>query len=197
MGGGELAYTLLEVNPDNTLQRNAQTILRERFETYIPRACDTPDYDPEEFQKQMDVEIMKITLNPDTYHPTKGKYLVPKAYRTITREPDIFGVFRYTERELKKISAQFEIPYEKVMEEYGDMNCNLDKLVEMYSKQRYTRWTAVHDYSLAMGPGSELYHKIEQSFSYNEIEERKRFLGEDGLQALRDRHAGYEKAAAK
>ena len=59
-----------------------QAILKERFENYCPRDVDMPDYDREEFEKKMEEEIMKITLNFSTYDPTHGMYLVAKKYRT-------------------------------------------------------------------------------------------------------------------
>lgn len=77
------------------------------------------------------------------------------------------------------------MPYEKVEEEFGQVNCNLDRLVELFSKQRYTKWNKLYDYALSMGQEHEMYRDVEKAFSYNEIEERKKFLGEEALHQLR------------
>lgn len=36
---------------------------------------------------------MKITLDFESYDPTKGKYFVPRNYRKITREENVEGKF--------------------------------------------------------------------------------------------------------
>jgi hypothetical protein len=62
----------------------------------------------------------------------------------------------------------------------------MDKLVELLSSKKFTRWTPLHDYALALGKSSEVHWKcIESAFSANEIAERIKFLGEEELQRLR------------
>ena len=86
---------------------------------------------------------------------------------------------------MRRTANEYGVSYDKVCDDYGAVNCDLDKLVELLSKQRYTKWTKLHDYILAQGPENEVFYKeLENTFSYNEIEERKRFLGEEGLKNL-------------
>ena len=103
-GAGALAYTLLEKNPKKTLEQLGQLFFRKRIKTYIPRTFDVPAYEKEELAKQMDLEIMTITINPDTYRPHTNQFLNAKIYRTITREKNEEGQFRRLTIELEEIA---------------------------------------------------------------------------------------------
>jgi hypothetical protein len=115
-GAGELAWTLIEFNPERTLEKVTRAIQKERFETYVKRDFDTVDYDREELEQRMEEEIMKITLNFETYNPSIGNFLVGKRYRTITREDNEEGLFAKLERDLQKVAAQYGTTMEKVQE---------------------------------------------------------------------------------
>lgn len=92
---------------------------------------------------------MKITLDFGSYDPTNNKFFIPKIYRKITREENEEGKFLKLEQDLKKIAKEHGVSYEKACDDYGAVNCDLDKLVELLTKQRYTKWTKLHDYILA------------------------------------------------
>lgn len=74
------------------------------MKTYIPRTFDVPTYDKEELEKLMDLEIMTINLNFDTYDLKTKQYLNPKIYRVITREKDEQGEFKRLTIELEEIA---------------------------------------------------------------------------------------------
>ena len=52
-GSGELASTMLDFNPDQTFEKLGHAIMSKRMKTYIPRDCDLPTYEREEFEQQM------------------------------------------------------------------------------------------------------------------------------------------------
>lgn len=152
--------------------------MSKRMKTYIPRDCDLPTYEKEEFERQMELEIMKITLNFETYKPQSNNYLVPRLYRTVTREENEEGKFKQLEKDLRNISREYGVAFEKICDDFEAVNCNMEKLINLLTKHAYTKWTKLHDYILTHDHQDEqLYRQLEQSFSYNEIEERKRFLG--------------------
>ena len=177
-GAGELAYTLLDYNPDQSIEKMGKTIMSKRMKTYIPRDCDLPTYDREELESIIELEIMKITLNFETYNPQANRYLVPRLYRTVTREENEAGKFKQLEKSLQTISREYGVSYEKICDDFEAVNCNMEKLVDLLTKQAYTKWTKLHDYILTHDHNDpQLYKQLEQTFSYNEIEERRRFLG--------------------
>jgi hypothetical protein len=177
-GAGELAYTLLDFNPDQNFEKMGLAIMSKRMKTYIPRDCDLPTYEKEEFERQTELEIMKITLNFETYNPQAGKFLTSRLYRTVTREENEEGKFKQLEKDLRNISREYGVAFEKICDDFEAVNCNMEKLHDLLNKQAYTKWTKLHDYILQQDHKDEgLYRQLEQTFSYNEIEERKRFLG--------------------
>lgn len=151
------------------------------MKTYIPREFDLPTYDRKEFFAQMEQEIMTIKLNPETYQPP-NEYLVARKYRTITRETSMEGFFKQLTEFLQSVADQYSLSLEKVQEDFENLNCSKEKLIELYKKERYTKWGKLHDLALArMDKDSSLLAILETHFSRQEIEERKRFLGDENL----------------
>ena len=46
----------------------SEKLKAKRHKEYIPQEKDVPQYDPQLFDKQMDLEIMEITVNEKSYY---------------------------------------------------------------------------------------------------------------------------------
>lgn len=95
------------------------------------------------------------------------------------------GFFKQLTEFLQSVADKYSKNLEKVQEDFENVNCNKEKLIELYKKQRYTKWDKLHDLALArMDKDASLLSILETTFSRQEIEERKRFLGEEHLKTL-------------
>ena len=57
-----------ENRPFQTLEQMSEKLKAKRHKEYIPQEKDVPQYDPQLFDKQMDLEIMEITVNEKSYY---------------------------------------------------------------------------------------------------------------------------------
>ena len=59
------------------------------------------------------------------------------------------GFFKQLTEYLQGVADQYSRSLEKVQEDFETVNCNKEKLIELYKKERYTKWTKLHDLALA------------------------------------------------
>lgn len=99
-----------------TMDRLFEEQISQRHKTYIPKQVDLVDYDTYLFEKQMDMEVMRITWNPTTQK------------RDVTREPNELGCFRRLEMDLKKIATEYGRDIEEIYDLYQEVNCSKQQL---------------------------------------------------------------------
>jgi hypothetical protein len=51
---------------------------------------------------------------------------------------------------------------DQIYEDYAQVCCNLERLVDLYERKRYIKWTPLFDYALAKGPESEFYKTLKE-----------------------------------
>lgn len=102
---------------------------------------------------------MKITLNFGT---VKNGIVDPKVYRTMVRYEDQATKFANLAKSLSEISNRFGINMDQIYEDYAQVCCNLERLVDLYERKRYIKWTPLFDYALAKGPESEFYKTLKE-----------------------------------
>jgi hypothetical protein len=59
------------------------------------------------------------------------------------------GFFKQLTEYLQGVADQYSRSLEKVQEDFETVNCNKEKLIELHKKERYTKWTKLHDLALA------------------------------------------------
>jgi hypothetical protein len=100
-GAGELALTLIDINPEETLMKRFQSLSDERVTVYPTREVDRQLYERDELAKITSEEIMRITLNFDE---VKNGCVDPKAYRSMIRFDNEVAKFENLEREMREVS---------------------------------------------------------------------------------------------
>ena len=85
-----LVYSLGK-RPFSTMEKLSEKIKQRRHKDFIPQEKDVPQYDPQAFKKQMELEIMTISLDQRSYLDN-GK-IIPSKYRSVVRRPDHDGMF--------------------------------------------------------------------------------------------------------
>lgn len=93
---GNLCHQL-KTRPISTIEEMSEHQLRQRMKAYVPKDFDLPDYDRVMFDKQMELEIVNITL---TVHEEGDQ----SHSRHIIREQNQEGIFRRLMRELEEFA---------------------------------------------------------------------------------------------
>ena len=71
----------------------------------------------------MKLEITKIKVNEASYKEQNGR-IVPKHYRTVTKEQDLEGFFEVLNGELEEMARQYGKTFDEVTEIFESVNCD-------------------------------------------------------------------------
>lgn len=109
----ELCFTA-KTRPLRTLEQVSEMMKQKRFKRYTPQEREYPAYEPREFAKQMDVEIMSIKVNEASLKKNQNK-MIPRYYRTVVRRVDEQGKFKWLAIELEEMGQQYSVSQDEIM----------------------------------------------------------------------------------
>lgn len=96
-----------------SLEQELENLLSQRMRKFVPTNFDLVDYDKELFKKQIDLEIVEITLNRDA-EKEKEYEQVPFYTRTVNRCANEEGMFKRLQQELLVIGKQYGVQDEEI-----------------------------------------------------------------------------------
>ena len=94
--------SLLGKRTFSTFEKLTETLVSQRHKIFLPKDIDLVEYDAHLFQKQLDLEIMKIKAKPDNQQ------------RTVTRQKNEQGTFTRLMNELEQIGKQYGAEMDEV-----------------------------------------------------------------------------------
>jgi len=89
----------------------------QRHKLYVPSNVDTTEYDKHLFQKYLDLEIMRVKVQPAQTQDVK-------IVREITRERNEPGIFGRLMGELNVIAKEYRRELDEVLAIFSDVNCS-------------------------------------------------------------------------
>jgi len=122
----------------------AEKLKQKRFKRYTPRESEFPAYEPWEFAKQMDIEIMEIKTNEQSYIDNK-KINVPKYYRTVTKREDEDGLCKWLKLELEQMAVEFSKDFDDVVTIFSQVNCCKKATRERLAGETFCTWKKIED----------------------------------------------------
>lgn len=123
---------------------------------------------------------MKISVHFDM--ALNRKEADPRTYRSVIRMENEETMWAKLAKSLEEISLRYHVDLETVQADFAKVSCNLELLSDFYERKKYNTWTPLFDYALAMGPERDDFYKtIVTTFTPKEIEDRKKYLGEEKL----------------
>lgn len=127
-----------------TLSNLSEKMKMKRFKRYTPSDLEYADYEPWEFKKQMKLEIIKIKVNEASYKEQNGR-IVPKHYRTVTKEQDLEGFFEVLNGELEEMARQYGKTFDEVTEIFESVNCDKKATRDRLAGQHTACWKKGED----------------------------------------------------
>ena len=96
----------------------------------MPTNFDLVDYDKELLKKQLDLEIVRITLERDAER--EERYCVDKYYsRKVVKMENEDGKFKRLCLELDQMSQEYGVHIEEVHKMFMEVSCSKSKLIEI------------------------------------------------------------------
>lgn len=142
----ELCYTHM-ARPFRTIEALSERIKQKRFKQYTPRESEFAQYEPEQMQKQLEIEIMEIRVKEKSYRENT-QLVIPKHYRKVTRRTDEAGEFRRLERELQETARQYSRSFDEILQIFDQVNCDLKRLRDRLEGNTFCVWKKIEDLTL-------------------------------------------------
>lgn len=130
----------------------------------MPKDIDLVDYDRYLFQKQLDMEIMRIRFD------------AAQQKREVSREKNEIGMFKRLHSELHSVAQQYGKDIEDIYQLWEDVNCSKAQLKSVLEGQSYAKWTVLEDLALKGGDRQQLRY-LEKTKGTEQMEKRAKFLG--------------------
>jgi hypothetical protein len=107
--------------------------LKVRMKKFIPGNIDLVDYDRELLQKQLELQIMEITLKRDAEREAEADHPqgMPYYVRHVRRENNEEAMFRRLQEELSQIAKEYDRTEETINEMFIEVCCSKTKLIEV------------------------------------------------------------------
>ena len=97
-----------------TLNELSEQVILKRMKTIIPGSLDVTDYDEELLAKQLELDIVTITLIKET-----GPQALPQDYtRSVKRSENQEGKFQRLTKELELIALEHKRDLQEIFEEF-------------------------------------------------------------------------------
>ena len=142
-------------------------------------------FDQETLEKQLDLEVITITLNNEGEETRNeftefGQCINWPYSRKSFREDNEEGRCMRLLKDLTDIAKEYGVEEEKVFELFEAVSCSKKHLRLALEKKAFTQWTSLDDLMLKAGcdnPDTPEFKELVKSKGLEEIDRRKKFLG--------------------